>query len=131
EETSDRVDIGRVEGHIELRNVTFRYLEDGPRILDGVSIEAFPGEFIAVVGPSGSGKSTVMKLVLGFETPQSGQVLIDGRSLATLNLGSLRRQIGVVLQQSKINTGTFYQAIAGASRITLDEAWAAAEDAGL
>ena len=131
EETEDRVDMGRVEGRIELRNVTFRYTDDGPRVLDGVTIEAYPGEFIAIVGPSGSGKSTVLKLILGFESPQSGQVLIDGRSLATLNLGSLRRQIGVVLQQARINTGTFYQAIAGATRITLDEAWTAAEDAGL
>lgn len=131
EQQRDVMDPGRIDGLVELRNVAFRYDDEGPRVLDGVSIRAVPGEFIALVGPSGCGKSTVLKLILGFESPISGQVLIDGRNLATLDLGAVRRQIGVVLQAGRINAGTLFQSIAGASKITLEEAWAAAEDAGL
>ena len=64
-----------------------------------MSLQVRPGEFVAIVGPSGSGKSTLMRLLLGFESPDSGTVTYDGRELATLDVREVRRQIGVVLQQ--------------------------------
>lgn len=127
----DRVDAGPLRGRVELRAVSFRYAPDGPLILDGVDIDAHDGEFVAVVGPSGAGKSTIAALILGFETPQAGALLIDGKNIETLEMSGVRRQIGVVLQNDRISGGSIYTAIAGASAITMDQAWLAARDAGL
>ena len=131
EQKRDRIDPGRLQGRVELRRVSFRYSEEGPIVLEGVSLDVHDGEFIGLVGPSGAGKSTIIGLVLGFEAPEAGSVLIDGRPLETLDMGAVRRQIGVVLQNDRIPGGTLYQAIAGASNMTLDQAWLAARDAGL
>ncbi|MTI10403.1 NHLP bacteriocin export ABC transporter permease/ATPase subunit [Curvivirga aplysinae] len=120
-----------LEGLIELSHVKFRYSEDTPVILDDVSLRILPGEFIAVVGQSGCGKSTMFKLLLGFETPESGQILYDRNDTAKLDMVGIRRQIGVVLQESSVSAGTIYHNIIGASKMSMDEAWEAAEDAGL
>ena len=124
-------DSGRLTGRIVLERISFRYRENGPPILDNVSIQANPGEFIAVVGPSGSGKSTLFRLLLGFETPQSGTVYYDGQDLKSLDLISVRRQLGVVLQNGRVQQSSIFDNIACGALITLKEAWSAAEMAGL
>lgn len=127
----DKVDPGRLSGSLRIDHATFRYREDGNLILNQVSIHAQPGEFIALVGPSGSGKSTVMRLLLGFETPSAGTVYYDGQDLAGLDVAAVRRQLGVVLQNGRINAGSIFENIASGALITLDEAWTAAENSGL
>ena len=122
---------GRLGGRIDLRNVSFRYREDGPLILDGVDISIAPGEFVAFVGASGSGKSTLFRLLLGFETPESGTVAYDGQDLAHLDLKGVRRQIGVVLQRGAILPGSIFQNIVGSASLSPDDAWEAARMAGL
>lgn len=125
-----KADPGRLTGRISLDHITFRYREDGPLILDDVSIHAEPGEFVALVGPSGSGKSTVFRLLLGFETPMSGTVYFDGQDLAGLDVQAVRRQLGVVLQNVRISSAPIYESIASGALVSLDEAWEAARMAG-
>lgn len=123
-------DPGRLTGKIALDHVTFRYREDGPLILDDVSIQIEPGQFVAIVGPSGSGKSTVFRLLLGFEAPLSGTVFYDGQDLAGLDIQAVRRQLGVVLQNGRINAGPIYESLTCGAMVTLEEAWEAARRAG-
>ncbi|HSH46686.1 MAG TPA: ATP-binding cassette domain-containing protein, partial [Longimicrobiales bacterium] len=130
ETSGDRTDPGELSGRIEMSRVTFRYQEDGPTILDDVSFRAEPGEFIAFVGPSGSGKSTCLRMLLGFETPESGAIYFDGQDLETLDLGAVRSQVGVVLQSSKLSQGNIFDNIVGSSPLSMDQAWEAAEAAG-
>lgn len=131
ESDSTKADPGRFTGKIVLDRVIFRYREDGALILNDVSIHAEPGEFIAIVGPSGSGKSTVFRLLLGFETPASGTIYYDGQDLAGLDIQAVRRQLGVVLQNGRINSGSMFDNITCGALVTLDEAWKAARMAGL
>ncbi|HHP7246236.1 MAG TPA: ATP-binding cassette domain-containing protein, partial [Elainellaceae cyanobacterium] len=126
-----KADPGRLSGNIHVDYLTFRYRDDGRLILDDVTIRANPGEFIALVGPSGSGKSTMIRLLLGFETPMSGTVYYDGQDLAGLDVSAVRRQLGVVLQNGRISAGTIFENISSGALITLDDAWDAAEMAGL
>ena len=125
-----KADPGRLSGRILLDHITFRYREDGPLILEDVTVEAEPGEFIALVGPSGSGKSTLMRILLGFETPLSGTVYLDNQDLSGLDVQSVRRQLGVVLQNGRIGAGSVFENITGGALVSLDEAWAAARMAG-
>jgi ABC-type bacteriocin/lantibiotic exporter with double-glycine peptidase domain len=122
---------GALRGEIELSDVTFRYDVQGPAILDRLSLRIAPGEYVAIVGPSGSGKSTLMRLLLGFETPQSGAILFDGTASEQFDPAALRRCMGVVLQQSKLSPDNLFQNIVGNSGQSLDDAWAAARMAGL
>ncbi|MBE7385629.1 MAG: NHLP bacteriocin export ABC transporter permease/ATPase subunit [Leptolyngbya sp. SIO1E4] len=131
EADSSKTDSGRLTGQLSLDHVTFRYREDGPLILDDVSIHAEPGEFIALVGPSGSGKSTVFRMLLGFETPLSGTVYYDGQDLSGLDIQAVRRQLGVVLQNGRIGAGSIIDNITGGALVSLDEAWEAATLSGL
>jgi len=124
-------DPGPLVGSVQLDRVSFRYRDDGPLILDHLSLTANSGEFIALVGPSGSGKSTVIRLLLGFEAPQSGSLYYDGQDLMGLDLVAVRRQLGVVLQTSRLGAGSVFDNIAGGALIALEEAWQAAEQAGL
>ena len=127
----DKADPGRLTGSIQVEQVSFRYRDDGPLILNQVSVEAKPGEFIALVGPSGSGKSTIFRLLLGFETPITGSVYFDGQDLAGLDVSAVRRQLGVVLQNGRISAGSIFDNIAGGALISLEDAWLAAERSGL
>jgi NHLM bacteriocin system ABC transporter peptidase/ATP-binding protein/NHLM bacteriocin system ABC transporter ATP-binding protein len=124
----------RLAGAIALNHVSFRYpgQDQGTKVLDDVSLQVRPGEFVAIVGPSGSGKSTLMRLLLGFETPDAGSVTYDGRELATLDLRDIRRQIGVVLQQAQLLSTDILGNIVGfAPLLSVDDAWEAARLAGL
>ncbi|MEU7469036.1 NHLP bacteriocin export ABC transporter permease/ATPase subunit [Streptomyces sp. NPDC044984] len=122
---------GPLSGAVEARRLSFRYSDDGPLVLDDVSFEARPGEFVAVVGPSGCGKSTLLRLLIGFDRPVSGSVLYDGQDLAALDRSAVRRQCGVVLQHAQPFTGSILDVICGSEPYTPQEAMAAAEMAGL
>jgi ABC-type bacteriocin/lantibiotic exporter with double-glycine peptidase domain len=89
-----------LEGAIAFEGVSLRYSESGPFVLQDVSLAVEGGETIAVVGPSGAGKSSLVRLLLGIQRPTEGRVLLDGRDLRDLDLHSVRRQVGVVLQES-------------------------------
>lgn len=118
-------------GSIELSKVSFRYGEDGPWILRDVSLQIRPGEFVAFVGDSGSGKSTLLRLLLGFERCTHGTIYYDGQDINSLDLRLLRRQMGVVLQVSRVMPTDIYRNIVGISTRTVEDAWDAAEMAGL
>jgi ABC-type bacteriocin/lantibiotic exporter with double-glycine peptidase domain len=126
-----KLDPGRLDGRLELRDVSFRYQAGGRHVLWRANIEASPGEYIAIAGASGSGKSTILRLLLGFETPESGIIAVDDRDLRTLDLGAVRRQLGVVLQNDRLNTGSIFENITFGCRATLDVAWQVARDVGL
>jgi NHLM bacteriocin system ABC transporter ATP-binding protein len=129
EATGHRVDPGRLAGYVAVEAVTFRYRPESPVVLDRVSLEAQPGEFIAIVGPSGSGKSTLLRLLVGFEQPEAGRISYDGRDLQTLNLLAVRRQLGVVLQSAYLLAGSIFDNIAAGHVVTAEEVWQAARDA--
>jgi len=100
-------------------------------ILKDVTLTVKPGQFTAIVGWSGSGKSTLLRLLLGFETPTSGGIYYSGMLLDTLDLRELRQQIGVVLQDGKLLTGSIQSNILGESGLPVDAAWEAAAMVGL
>lgn len=122
---------GPLGGAVEVRNLSYRYAEDGPVVLDDVSLRVCPGEFVAIVGPSGCGKSTLLRLLIGFDAPTSGSVLYDGQDLAALDRAAVRRQCGVVLQNAQPLSGSILECIGGAEPCSLEEAWEAAARAGL
>ncbi|PYV43089.1 MAG: NHLP bacteriocin export ABC transporter permease/ATPase subunit [Acidobacteria bacterium] len=126
-----KTDPGKLSGRLALDHVTFRYRETGPLTLEDMNLHAEPGEFIALVGPSGGGKSTIFRLLLGFETPESGTIYYDGQDLSGLDVYAVRRQLGVVLQNNSILAASIFENIASSAMISLDEAWAAARAAGL
>ena len=124
--------ITRLSGGIELTNVSFRYNENMPLILDNMSLKIRPGQYVAIVGKTGCGKSTLMRLLLGFEKPQKGAVYYDGRDIERIDLKSLRRRIGVVMQNGKLFSGDIYSNIViSAPWLTQSDAWDAAEKAGI
>ncbi len=130
--STDKKVVTRLSGSIELNNIAFRYSEDMPLILDDLSLKIRPGQYVAIVGQTGCGKSTLMRLMLGFEQPQKGAIYFDGKDLAVLDLKSLRRKIGVVMQNGKLFQGDIYSNIViNAPWLTLAEAWEAAEMAGI
>jgi len=124
--------VERLSGGIELNNVSFRYNENMPLVIDDLSLKIRPGQYVAIVGSTGCGKSTLMRIMLGFEKPQKGAVYYDGKDLNTIDLKSLRRRIGVVMQNGKLFQGDIFSNITiSAPQLTMDEAWAAAEMAGI
>jgi len=131
EHRPDLVDPGDLEGEISLVGVSFSYRPDTPLILDNLTLQIKPGEFVAVVGPSGCGKSTLLRLLLGFERPISGAVLYDGQDLADLDPQAVRRQCGIVLQDGSLFAGSIRENIAGAGNYELDQVWQAAALAGV
>ena len=100
-----RTDPGRLRGEVVFEDVRFSYTE-GQEILKGISLSVRPGERVAIVGPTGSGKSTLVDLIPRFYDPTSGRVLIDGYEADTLLLPRLRRQIGIVPQESVLMKGS-------------------------
>jgi ATP-binding cassette subfamily C protein len=125
-------DPGVLQGHIKVSGVSFRYEAEGSLILKNVSLEIRPGEYVAIVGPSGSGKSTLFRMLLGFETPESGQVYYDNKDIATVNVKEVRRQLGVVMQNAQLMSGDIFSNIIGANtRLTMDDAMRAVKMAGM
>ena len=127
----EKTDPGDLTGDIEFRDVFFRYLPESEPVLKGISLNIRPGDYVAIVGASGSGKSTLFRLLFGFERPDSGAVLFDGHDLLNLDLGAVRRHLGVVLQNGRIAADTILNNIAGSSRLSTEDVWAAVRAAGL
>jgi NHLM bacteriocin system ABC transporter ATP-binding protein len=124
--------VTRLSGGIELNNVSFRYSENMPLVIDNLSLKIRPGQYLAIVGSTGCGKSTLMRLMLGFETPQKGAIYYDGVDISALDLKSLRRNIGTVMQNGKLFSGDVYSNIViSAPWLGIDDAWHAAEMAGI
>jgi ATP-binding cassette subfamily B protein RaxB len=96
----------QIHGQIELRNVFFRYAETEPFVLEDVSFIVEPGEFVTIMGPSGGGKTTLVKIMLGLLEPTSGEVLIDGIPLPTIGYRSYREQVGAVMQEDHLLSGS-------------------------
>ncbi len=111
-----------IMGGISLENVTFSYHAEGGEVLKNLSLDIKPGEYIGIVGPSGCGKSTLFKLLLGFETPNSGRVCFDSHDLKSLNKKALRKKMGVVLQNGKLIAGSIFE------NITITNSHASAAD---
>ena len=129
---AERPVVRKLRGGIELNNITFRYSENMPNVLDDITLRIRPGQYVAIVGKTGCGKSTLMRILLGFEKPQKGAVYYDGKDIAGMDLKSLRRNIGVVMQNSSLFQGDIFSNITiSAPLLTLDEAWEAAEMAGM
>jgi NHLM bacteriocin system ABC transporter ATP-binding protein len=126
-----KINPGVLTGEIEISRIVFRYQKDGPEVIRDISLRIEPGQFIALVGPSGCGKSTLFRLLLGFERPESGAIYYNGQDLNSLDLADVRRQMGVVLQNSLLFRGDLFSNIVGSRPLTLDDAWEAAKLAGV
>lgn len=128
----DRHVITRLRGDIELNNISFRYNSDMPYVIDNLSLHIKQGSYVAIVGKTGCGKSTLVRLLLGFEKPLKGGIYYDKKDMNTLDLKSLRRNIGVVLQSGSLISGDIFSNITiSAPNLSLAEAWEAAEIAGI
>jgi ABC-type bacteriocin/lantibiotic exporter with double-glycine peptidase domain len=121
-----------LSGGIEINHVSFRYGERMPYVLNNLSLKIRKGEYVAIVGRTGCGKSTLMRLLLGFEKAEKGGIYYDGRDIQMLDLKSLRRRIGVVLQSGSLFQGNIYSNISISNpTMTVDDAWKAAEMVGM
>jgi len=122
--------VTKLRGEIHLDELFFRYEEDGPLILDNVSIVVNPKEFIGIVGPSGCGKSTLLRLLLGFEKPHSGAIYFDEKDFSSLDAQGVRKQMGVVLQEGGIVGGSVYNNIVCSGIYTKEQIGKALELSG-
>jgi ABC-type multidrug transport system fused ATPase/permease subunit len=123
-------DPGDLDGKVEFTGVEFGYTDD-MKILKGVSFTAEQGSFVAIIGRSGSGKSTLFRLLLGFETPEAGSILVDGRPVNSLDMRAVRRQMGVVLQKSQVPSGSLILVVGGNIGASEQEVWEALRAAGM
>lgn len=132
EKHDGKENITALQGGIELSHVSFRYEESMPYVIDNLSLKIEPGEYLAIVGPTGCGKSTLMRLLLGFEIPQKGSIFYDKKDINKIDLESLRKKIGTVIQDGKLFLADIYSnIIITAPQLTLDEAWEAAKIASI
>ena len=124
------IDMPRINGHVEFKDVTFRYFGMGDPVLKNVSFETQPGQTVALLGATGSGKTTIINLIPRFYDASEGSVLIDGIDVRDVKLDSLRSQIGIVLQETNLFSGTIRDNIAfGRPDATMEEVIAAAKAA--
>lgn len=124
--------VDTLSGAIELSHVSFRYDDNGPDLLSDISLKIKPHEYVAIVGRTGCGKSTLMRLMLGFEVPRKGAIYYDHIDLHRIDLRSLRRKIGVVIQNGRLFAGDIFSNIAiSAPSLTLEDAWEIARQSGL
>ena len=131
EQKEEKPKITSLQGRYEFKNISFDYDKDTP-VLSGLDFVVEPGETVALVGESGSGKSTVINLVVGFNTAQSGQLLVDGRDITEIDLHSYRTMISIVPQTSILFSGTIRENITyGNDKITEEQLWAAIKAAQL
>ena len=132
ERSEGAISPGRLSGAVEIGAVDFSYAAGSEPVLQDLSLQIRAGEFVALVGPSGGGKSTIIRLLLGFETPQRGAILYDGKDLRSLDLRAVRAQMGVVLQRGRLFGLSLEENILGAHlNLGPDAAWRAAEEAGI
>lgn len=128
EVAEDKTVVTNVSGGIEMSHISFRYSESMPLVLDDLSLKIHPGQYVAIVGKTGCGKSTLVRLLMGFESPQKGAIYYDGKNINALDLKSLRKKLGVVMQNGKLFQGDIFSNITiSAPWLTLDQAWEAAE----
>ena len=121
QEQPDALELPTMQGHVRFENVSFRYGPDSPDVLKGVSFDVRPGEVVALVGRSGAGKSTLVDLIPRFYDPTQGRILIDGINLRDVQLNSLRRQIGIVPQETWLFAGSLRDNIAYGRRDATEE----------
>ena len=132
ETSQNKMAITSINGNISLENVSFKYTDTGPLILNNLNLDIKEGEFLAIVGQTGCGKSTLVRLLLGFEKPLEGKVMYDGIDIQDVDLTTLRRNIGTVMQN-----GTLFHAdilsniIISSPGLKEEEAWKAAEIADI
>lgn len=122
--------VGDLNGQLDVDDVSFRYSDDGPLIIDRVSFSASPGEFVALVGGSGAGKSTLLRLLLGFEVPTAGAIAYDGFDLSEIDPLGVRRQIATVLQNARLLPGSLAENITSGRPASEADIWAALEAVG-
>lgn len=126
-----RAKVDKISGKIDINNLKFRYTEDGPMIINDLNLSFKSGEYVGIVGSTGCGKSTLFRLLLGFENPLSGGIYFDNQSLDKLDLHSVRKRIGIVLQNGKLFADSIFANITITNPMaTMDDAWKAAERAG-
>ena len=136
-ETEPEIEPGKLipeqlTGKISVSHVSFRYNKDGPMLLDDVTLDIAPGEYLAIVGATGCGKSTLMRLMLGFEKPEQGAIYYDDHDMKSLSLRGLRRKIGTVLQNGQLMQGSIFSNLSIVKPdMTEADAWDALEKAGL
>jgi len=130
EDKPGAVELGQLNGHVAFKNVTFRYFKGGDAVLSDVSFEVQPGQTVALLGATGSGKTTIINLLPRFYDVSEGRVLIDGHDVRDVTIESLRGQIGIVLQETTLFSGTIRANIAyGRPDAGLDEVIAVARAA--
>lgn len=131
ESNANRIKVDSISGKIDINNLKFRYTPDGPIIINDLNLSFKKGEYVGIVGSTGCGKSTLFRLLLGFEKAQGGGVYFDNQSLEKLDLHSVRRRIGIVLQNGKLFADSIFSNITITNpAATMDDAWVAAEKAG-
>ena len=133
ESDDDKPSVREVSGEVEVNDLSFRYSEDEPWILQKLSFQVKAGEYVGIVGRSGCGKSTLVRLLLGFENPVNGSIMYGNYDLAQINARSLRRNaVGVVVQDDRLLRGDIYSnIILSSTNATIEDAWRAAEIAGI
>lgn len=132
EVTEEKQPVGHLTGHIEMSHISFRYEENTPYVLEDLNLNICAGEYVAIVGRTGCGKSTLVRLLLGFEQPEKGAIFYDRHDLRSIDPRSLRKHIGVVIQNGQLFQGDIFSNITiSAPQLTLKEAWEAAEIAGI
>ena len=130
--SSEKQVISRISGGIELCNVSFKYSDEMSDVIDDISLKISPGQYVAIVGKTGCGKSTLMRLMLGLEKPRKGAIYYDNKDIDKIDLKSLRKKIGVVMQDGKLFHGDILSNITiTSSEIPIEKVWEAAEIAGI
>lgn len=130
--SSEKQVLTKISGGIELYNVSFRYTDEMPDVIDNISLKISPGQYVAIVGRTGCGKSTLMRLMLGLEKPQKGVIYYDNKDIEKIDLKSLRQKIGVVMQDGKLFHGDILSNITmGFPHISAEKVWEVAEIAGI
>lgn len=129
-EEATKVDF--LSGGIEVHNLSFRYGKGAPHVLKDLNLKIRPGEYVAIVGHSGCGKSTLMRLLLGFEKPESGAIFYDTYNIDKVDKQSLRQHIGTCMQDGELFSGSIFSNITiTAPQASMDDAWEAARMAAL
>lgn len=132
ETNSQKPGVKSLTGRIEVSDISFRYSDNDSYVLEDLSLNIKAGEYVAIVGKSGCGKSTLLRLLLGMETPEKGSVFFDDYDVSTVDIKSLRRHLGVVLQDGRLFAGDIRSnIIISCPGATTEDAWEAAEIAGI